>query len=325
MTSRAARLRRMLTPGLLLVMAAYPLRAGAQDADDPTHEAGKHFQRAVALYSETDYRAALVEFKRAYAIAPNVAVLYNVGETQYQVQDYAGALSTFTRYLAESSANEPRRAEVESTLQVLRTRVGHLSVVTDPVGADVSIDDQPVGKTPLDDRLVVSVGHRKVTASLAGRSVVTRFVDVAADDNVSLNLALPAAAEPPPDVFELPPPPRSEATTSSRGGAVLRVAGWIGTGILAAGAGSMGFLALEEARALSQSRDSYPTTGATLRHESNLTLTYSMLADSLTGAALVLGGVTLYSTLSSRISTHASETSLRAWLAPTSANIELKF
>ncbi|MGA3119713.1 MAG: PEGA domain-containing protein [Polyangiaceae bacterium] len=316
----------MFTPGLLLVMAACPLRAGAQDADDPTHEAGKHFQRAVALYSETDYRAALVEFKRAYAIAPNVAVLYNVGETQYQVQDYAGALATFTRYLAESTANEPRRAEVESTLQVLRTRVGHLSVVTDPVGADLSIDDQPVGKTPLDDRLVVSVGHRKVTASLTGRSVVTRFVDVAADDNVSLNLALPAAAEPPADVFELPPPPRSEAATSSRGGgAALRIAGWIGTGVLAAGAGSMGFLALKEARALSQSRDSYPTTGATLRQESKLTLTYSVLADSLTGAAVVLGGVTLYSTLSSRISSHASETSLRAWLGPTSANVELKF
>jgi len=57
-------------------------------------EAGKHFQRGVTLYNETDYRAALVEFRRAYDLAPNAAVLYNIGETEYQLRDYASALIT---------------------------------------------------------------------------------------------------------------------------------------------------------------------------------------------------------------------------------------
>src|ERR1043165_5818761 len=68
-------------------------------SDSSVKEAGKHFQRGVTLYNEADYRAALVEFKRAYEIAPNSAVLYNIGQTYYQLQNYAAALVALGRYL----------------------------------------------------------------------------------------------------------------------------------------------------------------------------------------------------------------------------------
>src|SRR5579864_8475531 len=119
--------------------------ASAQDAESATRDAAKHFQRGVSLYGEADYRAALVEFRRAYALVPNAAVLYNVGETEYQLQDYAGALTTFKRYLAETSPTESHRSEVESNVDVLRSRVGRLSIQTVPSGADISVDDQPIG------------------------------------------------------------------------------------------------------------------------------------------------------------------------------------
>jgi hypothetical protein len=197
-----------------------------------------------------------------------------------------------------------------------------VSVVTDPPGADILVDDQPVGRTPLEDRLLVSVGHRKVTATMAGRSSVARFVDVAADDNVSLMLELPSS-DAPAEVTTLPPPPL-DARSTSHGGAALRVAGWIGTGVLAASAGTMGVLALEESSILKKSRDTFPTTAETLHRESNLTTTYSVLADSFTAAAVILGGVTLYSTIAASAS-HRKEATARVWLGPTSAHFEMKF
>ncbi|MCL2449171.1 MAG: tetratricopeptide repeat protein, partial [Polyangiaceae bacterium] len=39
-------------------------------ADDANREAAAHFTRGVTYYGEGDYPAALVEFDRAYAIAP---------------------------------------------------------------------------------------------------------------------------------------------------------------------------------------------------------------------------------------------------------------
>jgi hypothetical protein len=171
------------------------MATAAQVTETPMREAAKHFQRAVALYGEAAYRAALAEFKRAYALVPNSAVLYNIGETEYQLRNYAAALTTFGRFLAEASPGDSHHAEVESSMAVLRKHVGHLSVMTVPPGADIAIDGQPVGRTPLDEPVLVSIGLRKVVASMTGRPPVTRFVDVGTDGTVSLKLSLPEAGD----------------------------------------------------------------------------------------------------------------------------------
>lgn len=321
----------LLASSLLLSAATAAGAATAQESADAVREAGVHFQRGVALYGEGDYRSALVEFKRAYSVAPNVAVLYNVGETQYQLQDYAAALTTFTSYLGESSPNEAHRAEVQNTIEVLRGRVGHVSIATDPPGADVAIDDVSVGKTPLESRVIVSIGRRKVTASMAGRSPATRFIDVAGADNLTVKLSLPAAAsDVPPELSTLPPP----VPMPAKSGSTLRIVGWSATGVLAAGAGVSGVLAIEESKQLAESRNSYPTSSETLKHEAGLTGTYSILADSLAAAAVVVGGITLFSTVAAAVRSHSAEggaraaespASARVWIGPAAAHFEMTF
>jgi PEGA domain len=329
MNAPGRRLLRVIA-GIALSLAMNGAIAVAQEADSSTREAAKHFQRGVALYGEADYHAALVEFKRAYALAPNAAVLYNVGETAYQLQDYAGALTTFKRYLVESSPTDSHRTEVEGNVEVLRVRVGHLSITTVPAGADVMIDDQSVGKTPLDQAVLVSVGHRKVVAAVAGRPVVTRYVDVAAEDNVFLTLPLPPGAEAPTAVGQSQPstlPSDVPPPTSRGGGSPLLVVGWIGTAALAGGAVTFGLLANKEATDLKNARNSFPTTTATLNHDANLTTTYSIVADSLTAAAVLVGGITLFSTLSSssKAPARGSVGETRVMLGPASARVQLTF
>ncbi|HEY4013442.1 MAG TPA: PEGA domain-containing protein [Polyangiaceae bacterium] len=276
--------------------------AFAQDDAGGT-EAGRHFRRGVDLYGEADYAGALVEFKRAYALSPSSAALYNVGEAQFQMQDYAGALKTFRRFLAEFGPGEGHRAEVERSIDVLRTRVGHVAVTTVPAGADLSVDDQPVGKTPLGESVLVSVGRRKVVASMPGRATITRYIEVAAGDELEVTLPFaaptegataPATSGGAPSSASLPAPP-SPPWNMAR----ARTVGWIATGTLAAGAGVFGVLAVLEDRDLKNARSQYPVTNATLTHDSNLTLTYSVLADSLTAAAIIVGGLSLYWTLGS--------------------------
>jgi tetratricopeptide (TPR) repeat protein len=304
-------------------MLAAPLDAAAQDAPSPAREAAKHFERGVALYREMDYAGALVEFKRANALAPNPTVLYNIGQAQYQLQDYAAALTTFTRYLAEASPADGHRAEVEGTIDVLRSRVGHVAITTVPAGADVSIDDQPVGRTPLEDRVLVSVGRRKVTATMAGHVAASRFVEVAADDNVPVSLELPTTSpSAPPLAVKEPPAVPPETRESSRSGSALVVVGWVATGVLAAGAITSGALALTESHDLQTERNTFPASSAALNHDSKLTLTYSILADSLGAAAIVVGGVTLYATIASATS-HRTAASVS--LGPGSARFALSF
>src|SRR5439155_2226394 len=112
-----------------LVLFGAPLAARADES--PRKEASTHFQRGVDLYNDGDFRGALVEFKKAYTIWPRANVLYDVGQTQFQLMDYAGALNTMNRYLAETGATAAHRAEVESTVEVLRGRVGRGLLTTE--------------------------------------------------------------------------------------------------------------------------------------------------------------------------------------------------
>jgi hypothetical protein len=52
----------------------------------------------------------------------NATVLYNIGQTHYQLQNYAAALVMLERYMAEAGTNAQHRPEVEQTLEILRTR-----------------------------------------------------------------------------------------------------------------------------------------------------------------------------------------------------------
>jgi hypothetical protein len=321
----------MRTTALVFVLYAALLLAPlarAEDGNVAAHQASAHFQRGVTLYGEADYRAALVEFRRAYTIAPNAGVLYNIGETQYQLQDYAGALTTFERYVAESGANDGHRAEVEANLDVLRARVGHVAVSTVPVGADVTVDDQPAGRTPLDRALLVSIGHRKVVATLAGRPAVTRYVDVAAGDNLAVTLSMPAPeATPVAAPHALPNVPALDEPTFSHAGSTWRTVGWGTTLLMAGGAVTFGILASRESTTLSTERSTYPASSATLDHDASVTRTDSILADSLTAGALLVGGVTLVSALLSRSAapSRGSNDAPHVVLGPGSARLEGTF
>src|SRR5256885_16070504 len=124
-------MRRLLTPLVLALSLAVAGTASAA-AGDNSRDAAKHFQRGVDLYNDGDFRGALVEFKKAYGLWPRANVLYDVGQTEYQLLDYASALRTMERYLAETGSNAPHRAEVEASLEVLRGRVGRVLLTTDP-------------------------------------------------------------------------------------------------------------------------------------------------------------------------------------------------
>jgi hypothetical protein len=283
----------------VLVSLALPLSlrsvAHAQPAAPPAAEAAKHFQRGVTLYNEADYRAALVEFRRAYETTPNAAVLYNIGQTYYQLQNYAAALVALGRYLTEAGPTAPHRREVEATIDTLQSRVGKVAISTTAPGADITVDDELVGKTPLDEPVLVSVGRRKITALRDGRVTETRFVDVAAGDTVTAALnADPRGAPGVPSSPTNPGPSKNMIT-----------AGWVITGIAGAAAIGFGGYAWLSSRDLSNERDAQPVPADGLKarsddlsSKSSKVSTFSHVADGFLAAAVIAGGVTVYLSLS---------------------------
>ncbi len=219
----------------------------------PTEQARAHFTRGVELFKEGDFRAALIEFQRAYDAAPNYKVLYNLGQTSLELQDYAGALKALRGYLDQGGKEVPaaRRTQVEADLHKLESRVARVEVVVNVEGADVLVDDVPVARSPLHEPIVVSEGRRKITVSKAGLAPVSRVVDIAGGDRPTVNLELadshnePAPPSPPPQQNAITTAPSLEPEPATRGGP--STAFWVGLTITAAGAvgtGVLGTLAL---------------------------------------------------------------------------------
>ena len=243
--------RRLVASVVAFAMLTTPLAARA----DNTEEAKSHFLRAVDLFHEADFRAALIEFQRAYDAAPNYKVLYNLGQTSLELQDYAGALKAFRGYLDGGGREIPaaRRTQVEADLKRLESRVARVEISVNVEGADVTVDDVSVGKSPLPQAVLVGAGRRKIAATKAGLSTATRVVDVAGGDKPKVSLEL---VEQTPQVITVTTQPDGTTTqkivpippqVTTRTTTGPSTAFWIGvatTGVLAAGTGVLGGLAL---------------------------------------------------------------------------------
>jgi hypothetical protein len=193
-------MRRAFLLATWLAASVVAAPAGAQDGAVPSSaDASARFDRGATFYREGDYAAALIEFKRAYELSPNWQVLFNIGQSYFQLRDYANALVTLQRFASEGGdriAKEDRMT-LDSELPDLAGRVGRVAIVSNLAGATVSVDDQPVGTTPLRDPLLVNAGSRQISAAYDGRTPVSQRVAMGGGDNVVVRLNFPPVAPSP--------------------------------------------------------------------------------------------------------------------------------
>jgi hypothetical protein len=297
--------------------------AAGNDAAARTDTAASHFKHGVALYKDGDYEAALIEFRRAQELTPNYRVLFDIGQSLYQLQRYADALKAFEDYLAQGGTqiSPVRRASVEADLKALRARVGHIEIVVNVDGAEVRVDDQAVGTSPLPAPVLVSVGHRKITVARADRISVEKFFDIAVGDHARAVFDLPAAAAsaPTPSPSPVSPPAASEkGVTSSppalaatpppepEKGSSLTWVPWATTGVLAVATGVTGAFALSSKSALTRDLGAFPGDPNQISQDRSKANTFAVASDVLLGASAISLGVALYVTLRSHPA-HAGE------------------
>ena len=163
----------------------------AQDQPDAQSQAIEHFNNGVQLYSEGAYDAALVEFREANRLSPHWRVRYNLGQVHFQMGEYADAIREFRGYLKEggSEIDPERRASVEQYVAQLRVRIGSISVEANVEGAQVQINGEDVGETPLDPH-IVNIGRHRVVVEAEGYQRQEKLVQVTADGTEELKFQL---------------------------------------------------------------------------------------------------------------------------------------
>ena len=165
---------------------------------DERKEASGHYQRAVGLYKDGDFQAALLEFRTAYELAPSYEVLFNIALCQRRLFNYALAMRTLDQYLMEGGSRiaSERRDAVSREREAIRALTAPVAIIVDGKPATVSVDGEKIGLTPLQDLLVLSVGKHKVRAEREGCTPDERVVEVRSGQAISVQLAPVSLTEP---------------------------------------------------------------------------------------------------------------------------------
>ena len=280
-----------------------PAAAAAAPVDDVTTQAREHFTQATKLYKDGDFDAALVQFERAYELKPNYRVLYNIGQTYFQLRQYVEARDAMTRYLKEGGdqIEAERQAAVNKDLADLQRRLAKVTIKVNVGGATVLVDGKNVGTTPLAEPVVVSEGLRSISVEAPNRGVLQRQLQVAGGDQQVLTLKFDEG----PRTIVIK---SSDAAPESK--ARLGAGFWvtaIGAVALGAGAGVTGYLAFKAQDDNRNQRKELGVTPSQLSDSSDRAKTFALTSDILSGAALVCAGVATVILVTSPSHPHAAK------------------
>ncbi len=325
-------------------------------AADPDREARERYDNAVKLYEEGAYDAALVELNRAAELRPSYKLYYNIAQVRFAMHDYASAIDAYRQYLDKGGdkITPQRREQVQKELTSLAQRVAKLSVEVDVPGAEVFVDDVPVGTSPLPGPLVVNSGIRRVTVRHPDYVPQTKRLTLAGNvqDKVSFAFvsrgtdAAAAAPSAPPATGAAAPETASPGALASASGSAAappeRSAergrpssvwiGWAATGALAAGAAVTGIIALSKNSSLDEDRKHLDVSDDELDARGSKLRTLAIVTDVLGAAAIVAGGVSLWLTLhesspetGSSAAARAPRSQWRLGIAPRGVHLQTTF
>jgi hypothetical protein len=188
-----------------------------------------------------------------------------------------------------------RRSDVERDIATLTGRTARLTVHVNVDGAEVAIDDVPLGQTPLENALV-DAGTFRVKVARSGYASRVREVTLVGGDVQTINVELVAMK---PDVV---------VTNTGLPGPAI--AAWIGAGVLAAGAIGTG-IAANAANSAYDAKRGTPISGspeqarAELERQRDLVSGLAVAADILAVTTIAAAGLALYFTLRERPKSHS--------------------
>ncbi|HWO10471.1 MAG TPA: PEGA domain-containing protein, partial [Polyangiaceae bacterium] len=168
--------------------------AGKPDANPPDGQVKKArdlWYRGVEAFRAGNYEEARVAFAECYQIMPKSDVLRNLSISEIQSGHYVSAARHLTQLLAapgELPSNV--REEANNRLAQAEAQIGQLQIAVDVAGAEVSIDGNVIGRSPLPGKWYIEPGQHEILVSKAGYPVESRQVFALAGVVIPVDVSL---------------------------------------------------------------------------------------------------------------------------------------
>lgn len=185
---------------------------GAAAFAAPADEAEGLVKRGIELRKAFKDREALEQFQRAYELAPTPRIEAQVGAAEQALGRWVDAETHIAHALRSRTDGwiMKNHGVLEQALMTIRSHLGRLDILANPVGAEIRVDGRDVGKAPLPEPVRVSIGSVVVEIRAPGYYSATRNVTVAGTELTRESISLtPVSSSRPPrsgDEGSLEPP-----------------------------------------------------------------------------------------------------------------------
>ncbi len=165
---------------------AKPLSESLTGLAKAEYEAGR------LLYGDKDYANAIVKFEQAHNLSKDPRLLWNIAVCQKNLRRYSRMLATIKRYQTEAgpvlTADEKEQAN--AIVKTVEAFVSRVRIASNEAGADVFVDDEKVGETPLAEPVIVDVGQHRFKLQKPGfkEAVVTQQIGGGGEVSLALDL-----------------------------------------------------------------------------------------------------------------------------------------
>jgi hypothetical protein len=177
--------------------------AGARVAHeaDAEKEATRLYEQGVKAVRASQWEQAREAFGAAFRLKPHYQIAANLGRAELRAgkpREAAEHLAFFLREAKDEVADEDLQAARQLLLEA-RSKLAAVRVQVDTVGAEVFVDGETLGRSPLTEPVYLDPGNRRFEARKLGLEPVWKEMDVAAGTAPVVALRLS-----PPPVVVLP-------------------------------------------------------------------------------------------------------------------------
>jgi hypothetical protein len=181
------------------LMSAWVRSASGQDASDlDKTKAREEFERGSVLFAAGDYAAALEKFQAAYDLHPHHKIKYNLGLCHMKLGQRAKAMQALEDYvIGEGDAIDQERAhEISILLEEMASKVGVLYFDVEAQLAEVEVDGEICGRTPLKGGVYVEPGEHELRVTATDGFEWRQTIEIKAGESREINVSIADMAFP---------------------------------------------------------------------------------------------------------------------------------
>jgi hypothetical protein len=185
-------MRRLVAPAAALawiaIIVGSAAAAGAEDESPEKAQARMLLSQGNQLFERGDLKAALANFRAAYALYPSPKLLVNASAAERELGDLPAAATDLRHFLDDATEDESALLDkARSDLRAIEKKVGRIGIKAWPQRSAIEIDGR-IARDPT----YVRPGAHSVKVRAATGVQLERDVDVAAGESVEL--AMPEGA-----------------------------------------------------------------------------------------------------------------------------------